>query len=136
MPSITENQIKQITFPIQGMSCVSCAARIEKIIGQMEGIYLAQVNFGSESASIKYEAGQVSTRDISETIEKLGFTVPSLKEDSLPQDFYEERYIQEIRQLKLKLTVSVLISILVLAGNMESIFPVLGMFFLPTFSIL
>lgn len=69
----------KITLPVKGMSCASCAARIEKKVGEMEGALKASVVFGSEIASVNYDPAVNSPRQIIATIETLGFEVPREK---------------------------------------------------------
>lgn len=72
-----ENQT--LTLPVKGMSCASCAARIEKKVGAMQGVRLATVNFGAEQASIEFDPIQTSPEKIVETIQKIGFEVSAVK---------------------------------------------------------
>jgi P-type Cu+ transporter len=67
---------KTLNLPVQGMSCASCSARIEKKVGELEGVEKASVNFAAEVAAITYDPEVISPADVSETIEKLGFQIP------------------------------------------------------------
>ncbi len=67
----TERQL-----PISGMTCASCASRIEKVLKRAPGVEDAQVNFGSTSATIRYDADQQSTGGLIELIRGTGFDVP------------------------------------------------------------
>ncbi len=58
------------------MSCASCASRIEKKVGELEGVHKASVNFGAEVAVVDFDAEKISPAEVSRTIEKLGFQVP------------------------------------------------------------
>ncbi|WP_230370537.1 cation transporter [Paludibacterium denitrificans] len=44
-----------VEFPIEGMTCSACAARIEKVLNRQDGVS-ATVNFANESARIEYDA--------------------------------------------------------------------------------
>jgi Cu+-exporting ATPase len=79
MSEISTNKGRHITLPVQGMSCASCAARIEKKIGELEGVGQAGVNFGSESISVDFDPDRTSSDSIIQTIEKIGFSVPTVK---------------------------------------------------------
>jgi len=41
-----------LTLPITGMSCVNCAANIERTVTKLEGVDEVQVNFAAEQALI------------------------------------------------------------------------------------
>jgi P-type Cu+ transporter len=79
MSEIQTSRPKSINLPVKGMSCASCSARIEKKVGELEGVETASVNFGAELATIKYDPEKISPADVSKTIEKLGFQVPGVK---------------------------------------------------------
>ena len=68
---------QHITLPVKGMSCASCAARIEKKVGELEGVDQAGVNFGSESITVDFDPNRVSTESIIQTINNIGFSVPT-----------------------------------------------------------
>ena len=38
------------TFPVVGMSCASCAARIDKVIHEQPGVYEANINYATAQA--------------------------------------------------------------------------------------
>ena len=57
---------------IGGMTCGSCAARIEKKLNQVEGV-AATVNFATETAHVSFPAG-VSTGDLISVVEQTGYT--------------------------------------------------------------
>ena len=61
----------RIELSIGGMSCASCAARIEKKLNRMDGV-TATVNYATEKASIAY-AGGVTAGDLIATVEKTGY---------------------------------------------------------------
>ena len=63
----------RLTLGISGMSCASCAARIEKTLNQLEGVDQATVNFASESASVAYEPSQVTPEAIAKAIVDAGY---------------------------------------------------------------
>jgi Cu+-exporting ATPase len=63
----------RLALAIGGMSCASCAARIEKVVGNMPGVQTIQVNLATESATVIFDPELVSQRQIREAIERLGF---------------------------------------------------------------
>ena len=67
--------MKEVRFQVTGMSCAACSARIEKVLGKMEGIEEANVNLTTETSSIVYDPKKVAAQDIIENVEKLGFGV-------------------------------------------------------------
>lgn len=69
----------KIILPVKGMTCASCAARIEKKVTELEGVKKISVVFGSEMATVEYDPALSDPQKILATIEKLGFEVPTSK---------------------------------------------------------
>jgi len=65
--------LKKIDLPITGMSCASCAAKIEKGLAGLSGIVKASVNFATEKVSITYDPSEVHLTDFIKTIKELGY---------------------------------------------------------------
>src|SRR5687768_8492559 len=57
---------------IGGMTCASCAARVEKKLNRLDGV-TATVNYATEKAKVRYADG-VTTDDLIATVEKTGYT--------------------------------------------------------------
>ncbi|MGW5125006.1 heavy metal translocating P-type ATPase [Streptomyces sp. NPDC004069] len=62
----------EVELSIGGMTCASCAARIEKKLNRMDGV-TATVNFATEKAKVSYVAG-VDVADLIATVEKTGYS--------------------------------------------------------------
>ncbi|WP_030669713.1 cation-translocating P-type ATPase [Streptomyces rimosus] len=62
----------RVELAIGGMTCASCAARVEKKLNRMPGVS-ATVNFATEKARVEYGDG-VSVDDLIATVEKTGYT--------------------------------------------------------------
>ncbi len=69
--------VRQAVFPITGMTCATCAGRIEKVVGRLPGVSEARVNLASERAAVKFDARQLEPAAIVAAIEKAGFGVPT-----------------------------------------------------------
>jgi Cu+-exporting ATPase len=65
-----------LTLPITGMSCVNCAAGIEKTVNKLEGVAEVQVNFAAEQARVSYDPDKIRSKEIILKIKDLGFNVP------------------------------------------------------------
>ncbi|MET7696502.1 heavy metal translocating P-type ATPase [Streptomyces sp. NPDC005485] len=62
----------EVELSIGGMTCASCAARIEKKLNRMDGV-TATVNYATEKAKISYPDG-IDVADLIATVEKTGYT--------------------------------------------------------------
>lgn len=69
---------------IAGMSCASCAQRIEKDLNKTDGIKKVSVNFASEKAMVEYDSTSITIDDIEKVIISSGYKViKSVKERSV-----------------------------------------------------
>ncbi|MER7397282.1 heavy metal translocating P-type ATPase [Streptomyces sp. NPDC000151] len=62
----------RVELAIGGMTCASCAARVEKKLNRMEGV-TATVNYATEKARVAYAPG-VEVADLIATVERTGYT--------------------------------------------------------------
>lgn len=64
---------------ISGMHCASCALNVEKSLNKLEGVAKAQVNFGTEKATVEYDANKVELQELEDTVEEAGYGVVNEK---------------------------------------------------------
>ena len=83
MPDLTP-QSKKISIQIGGMTCQSCANRIEKVLNKKPFVQQAGVNFAAEEAQVEFDSTQASETQIIEIIHKTGFTAHIKQADELP----------------------------------------------------
>ncbi|MGW2169417.1 heavy metal translocating P-type ATPase [Streptomyces sp. NPDC005047] len=72
MTTSTTRAPAEVELAIGGMTCASCAARIEKKLNRMDGVS-ATVNYATEKAKVSY-GGEVSVPDLIATVEATGYT--------------------------------------------------------------
>lgn len=61
-------------FTVDGMSCaVACPAQIKTALAAVKGVSTVDVNFDTKTVSVSYSAKDVNTRQLAETINKLGY---------------------------------------------------------------
>jgi Cu+-exporting ATPase len=75
----TMAQIQKKILAVKGMTCASCAARIEKIVSAQEGIKGVAVNLAAETMEVEWDVAKLSLDDIAGRVAGLGFEleVPS-----------------------------------------------------------
>ena len=67
--------MQKAAFIITGMSCVNCAARIEKSLGETAGIGRASMNFAMEELLVEFDDSAISREAIEEKVAKLGYGI-------------------------------------------------------------
>jgi P-type Cu+ transporter len=71
----------QIDLAIEGMTCASCAARIEKRLNRIDGV-AASVNFAAEKAKVVVAGGGPSPEDLIAQVEGAGYTASVVERSS------------------------------------------------------
>ena len=69
----------RFTLPIAGMTCASCVARLERVLGKVDGVQQASVNLATAQARIDTD-GRTELAHLVTAVEKAGFDVPELQE--------------------------------------------------------
>ncbi|MFJ4819445.1 heavy metal translocating P-type ATPase [Streptomyces sp. NPDC088801] len=104
----------EVELAIGGMTCASCAARVEKKLNRMDGV-TATVNYATEKAKVSYSDG-VSVGDLVATVEATGYTAwepapPAEQNDAAPG-------ADELRPLRERLVTAVVLAVPVVAMAM------------------
>ena len=118
----SSNNKATVILPIGGMSCASCAARIERNLKKLNGVTDAAVNFGTEKASVEYNPSLVDLQTVKKTIIDTGYTVIEVEEKNL-LDVDRERREGELRILKNELIESASLSVFIMIGSMQMFIP-------------
>ncbi len=92
----------RVDLEIEGMTCASCAARIEKKLNRLEGVD-ASVNYATEKATVRYDPSRVRLEDLIGTVESIGYGA------ALPHEA-EAGEEDPTRPLRLRLVVAALLS--------------------------
>ena len=94
-------------FAITGMTCAACATRIEKGLGKLDGVSIANVNLALENAVVEFNPDQVTMSDIISRIEKLGYGAHTKENDQDALDYRQEA----IRKQQQKFILSAILSL-------------------------
>lgn len=87
-----------IRFDVEGMTCASCALRIERVLGKQEGVESAVVNFAGQEARAVVDPGSVNMAALTAAIDKIGYEItPMTGEEDRSLD---ERYAAEVSYQK------------------------------------
>jgi len=99
---------ERLELPVQGMTCASCANRIERKLNKLDGVE-ATVNFATEKAAVEFDPQAVSTDDLVGAIEAAGYKAtlptPQRPADDASADA-EDEGDAELRSLRTRLIVS------------------------------
>ncbi|MEU9371754.1 heavy metal translocating P-type ATPase [Streptomyces avermitilis] len=111
----------EVELTIGGMTCASCAARVEKKLNRMDGV-TATVNFATEKAKVSYPA-EVEVAELIATVVKTGYTAtepppPQAEAPEAPQPSRATEDDPELTSLRQRLTVSALLALPVVLLSM------------------
>lgn len=140
----------QQTFQVKGMHCASCSSIITKKLRKLPGVNSCDVNFATEKANISFDDTKVTTKDMNNEINKLGYqlsngphlghTMSDIKSSSddkmanrddhsqhLGLSLSKDEKLKELEELRVKVDFGTPLSLLVFAFMMwdisSNIFP-------------
>jgi len=72
---VSENNVGELNYSIQGMTCAGCEAHIEHEVNKLEGILEVDADYGTSSALVKYDKSKVTPDEIASAIGKTGYQI-------------------------------------------------------------
>lgn len=96
--------MKKSEFDIQGMSCSSCQAHVQKAVEKLSGIKDVNVNLLSNSMIVKYDEKVLDDNKIIDAVVQAGFGA-TIKETEIQKNEYKQDDI--IKSMKKRLIISV-----------------------------
>ncbi|MDA3970839.1 MAG: heavy metal translocating P-type ATPase [Desulfobulbaceae bacterium] len=114
-----EDLEKQIDLEIEGMHCASCSTRIEKVVGELEGVVSCVINLASEQCRIVMQPSAIRVRDIIAAIQGLGFEakLQTLKSLDTTLDKQEQTRLK-LQGMRQRLYPSVVLAMLLMFFSM------------------
>ncbi|MBZ0182477.1 MAG: heavy metal translocating P-type ATPase [Melioribacteraceae bacterium] len=64
---------KKFNIPVEGMTCASCVARVEKVVKKFDGVEDVTVNFATEKLSFEADDKEVDLNEIAKKIDEYGY---------------------------------------------------------------
>ena len=108
------------TFPLAGLHCAGCAARVEKILNAQTGVVAASVNLAASTAAVEYDTMQTSPERLRQAVQEGGYDMLADSDDDTPDEL-ERMNRERYRDLKRRAFWAVVLAIPVV---------VIGMFFM------
>ncbi|HEY3541614.1 MAG TPA: heavy metal translocating P-type ATPase [Gaiellaceae bacterium] len=93
---------EHVRLELGGMTCASCAARIERKLNKLDGVH-ASVNFATEEAAVAFDPGRVAVADLIKTVEATGYTAALPQPEAFDDD--------PTRTLRMRLVVAIALSV-------------------------
>ena len=105
-----EKTTTQDTFPILGMSCAACAARVDKTLNKQPGVCQASVNYAAATALVEYDPSQTSPEALQHAVQEAGYDLV-ITHDEHAADEVEEAHRKKYQLLKRRTTWAILLAI-------------------------
>ncbi len=94
-------EIIETTFPVSGMTCAACAGSVESMLQSQDGVEKAQVNYASQTASVKYNASKVNPKDLQKIVKSIGYDL-LIQPSEADSEALEKQREKNYRQLKFR----------------------------------
>jgi Cu+-exporting ATPase len=98
---------RTVDLKIEGMTCASCVAKVEKALKSVPGVLDAQVNLATERAQLKALAGGAATAQMITAVEAIGYGAQEIDPAAAPDLADREREAREAEITGLKRAVAV-----------------------------
>ncbi|MGH9184034.1 MAG: heavy metal translocating P-type ATPase [Acidimicrobiales bacterium] len=72
-PTEAPEEPTEVDLEVAGMTCGSCAARVEKVLSRQEGVRQAGVNFATGRARVAFDPGAVTLDELGAAVERIGY---------------------------------------------------------------
>ena len=102
---------RKTEFPVEGMTCASCVARVEKALASVPGVLSASVNLATQSGTVIFLPGVADVGGLRAAVEKVGYAVPEFEAEEDPVARQERMQREEERSLMTRLRVGFLLGV-------------------------
>ena len=75
-----EDNTREFIFKAEDIACSSCAADMEELLQEKEGIINASVNFAEETVCVRYNPRQLDRKEVFFAVRKLGYKIKIIAE--------------------------------------------------------
>lgn len=74
-----------LSFSIRGMSCISCAGKVEEALASCSGVIEARVDFGHRKATVNLDSERVSPNELKTAVEAIGYRLLEWQREALEE---------------------------------------------------
>ena len=107
-------------YNITGMSCAACSAKVEKVVGKLEGVENVAVNLLTNSMQVEYKEDKLSSKDIIKNIKDAGYGASLAKNEIKKEKTIKKTNDDAIDSMKFRLKVSIVFLVILMYFSMGS----------------
>lgn len=111
-----ETKIKK-TFPILGMSCASCAARVDKVLNSQKGVYEANVNYAAATAQVLFDPEICQANYLKTAVQNAGYDLV-VSDEKVTENIVEQAHEIRYKTLKRQTTGAIILAIPIMIISM------------------
>jgi Cu+-exporting ATPase len=99
-------RLEKAVYEVEGMTCASCVARVEKALSGVSGVVSADVNLATERATVIFNPEETDFQKMARAVEAAGYGIREPEEGEEGRDRERKRRERETKLLKAKLIYS------------------------------
>ncbi len=105
---VEPTQIRQINLDIEGMTCASCSAAVERAIKKQNGVQSVSVNLTTNKATLAYDPSLIKLSTIKQAVEKAGYKASDIQ---VEKDVDDKRKELALKQMTFKLVLAAIFAL-------------------------
>ncbi len=109
-------------YNITGMSCAACSAKVERVVGKLEGVENVSVNLLTNSMQVEYKEDKLSSNDIIKNIADAGYgaSLATAAKQKKEEKSIKKTNNDAIASMKFRLKVSIVFLVILMYFSMGS----------------
>jgi len=109
-------KMQSVLLELTGMHCANCAGNISRELGRTAGVLSVEVNFGTETAAVRYDPARVTPPELVEAVHRAGYGARLPRDASAPEDDADRADRSRERWQLARVVAGVALSLPLLAG--------------------
>ena len=122
---VKESGEEKTTVVVGGMTCAACVRRVETAIKGIGGVTDAVVNLATSKATVTHSPDWAGMEELKKTVSDTGYEFLGASEPAI-EDPVEKALIKDLKDLKIRFLVGLVLSLFIFLGSMQHWFPFLN----------
>ena len=109
---------KKQTFPVIGLGCASCAAKVNSVLNGQKGVIEANVNLAAATALVEYDPKECSVESLKVAVQAAGYDLMIDVAEDKTEEVVEQVHADKYKMLKRQTIGAVTLSVVIMVVNM------------------
>ncbi len=115
-----QKNVQTLSLPVEGMTCASCVARVEKALKNVDGVQNAAVNLATEKATIEFDSSSIGVGQLQKAVADAGYTLVAPAAEAQANTGSPKE--ASLKKLRADFLLSVVLTVPIMALSMLSMF--------------